>query len=66
MKNEFKKFMSVDCPYRGTIYLNNVPHAHYVYSTDVDTIGGSGLMTDLEVNGQCSAKTGTDSRSMHY
>lgn len=66
MKNEFKKFMSIDCPYRGVIYLNNVAHTHYVFSTDIEIAGGSGLMTDLEINGQCSAKTGTDNRSMHY
>lgn len=57
--NMFKEFMRVECPYQGTIYINNKLHQHYVYSsvadTDMNYINGN--TTDAELMDRLSAKT---------
>lgn len=57
--NMFKEFMRIECPYRGTIYINNKLHEHYVYSniedTDMNYINRNA--TEAELMDRLSAKT---------
>jgi len=55
----YDEFKTVNCPYNGTIYINNIVHEHYVYSCITDTVMNPYNMnaTDDELLDMSSPKT---------